>query len=698
MSGGGIPTQFVRTAAQIAAMLAVSGLSLPDNKWSLYKAGDATALQVHSLSGYSTGTTRTITWPNASGVPAISATALTSGRVPFVTAGGLLTDATGLKYSSQVLTVGDGVTSGSNLFLDGAAGNTREVRWLSGGIRRWRAGVNTIAEGGADAGSNWFLEASTDAGAIIDVPISVVRAAGGTIQFNRPFSQVGAGAVALSGATTVTNNLTIGDATTGRTLFINSPNPAGGSVVWQSAGSNRWILRGDSVAESGANAGSNLELLARTDAGAALATYLTITRSSGLLTYTGSITQTGATNLITGTGSVSLNGNTIVAVGKLFGIGNTNAAALLNISSSATGTSGVNQYGLLNGFTSQSGATGITCGVAASPTTLAAAYTTGSLAAFWANVGGIVLGAGSSATRTAGLAIQSITVGGTANHGIYYGTTAALAGSGNWLLYNNTSDPNYLGNGATLISSPTSASVVAFSGTGILPGLQLNATFTAGCTQGIGQWINDTAGPNLIMSKSRGGAVGTHAVLTSGDRLGSIIWDASDGTVFQPSVRMYAQADGASSAGAAPGKWFLATTPAGSATPADRLSVDALGQVLALSPLGGLGYGTGAGGTVTQITSKATGVTLNKVVGAITLNAASLAATTSVGFTLTNSAIAAADAVLVSVKSGATADAYTVTVDAVAAGSCRISIRNVTAGALAEAVVLTFAVIKGATA
>jgi hypothetical protein len=112
----------------------------------------------------------------------------------------------------------------------------------------------------------------------------------------------------------------------------------------------------------------------------------------------------------------------------------------------------------------------------------------------------------------------------------------------------------------------------------------------------------------------------------------------------------------------------------------------------------GIGYATGAGGTVTQATSKSTGVTLNKVCGAITMNAAALLATTSVGFTLTNSAIAASDVVVVAIKSGATADSYELAVDATAAGSCRISLRNVSLGSLSEAVVLSFIVIKAVTA
>lgn len=110
------------------------------------------------------------------------------------------------------------------------------------------------------------------------------------------------------------------------------------------------------------------------------------------------------------------------------------------------------------------------------------------------------------------------------------------------------------------------------------------------------------------------------------------------------------------------------------------------------------GYGTGAGGTVTQATSKSTGVTLNKACGRITLNGAALAASTSVSFTLTNSVIEAGDVVVVNIGTAGAANSYVVQVDAVAAGSCRIQLRNISAGSLSEAVVLNFAVIKAVTA
>ena len=109
------------------------------------------------------------------------------------------------------------------------------------------------------------------------------------------------------------------------------------------------------------------------------------------------------------------------------------------------------------------------------------------------------------------------------------------------------------------------------------------------------------------------------------------------------------------------------------------------------------GYITGEGGTVTQATSKATAVTLNKKCGRITMNAASLAAATTVTFTLTNSTIAATDLLVLNHVSGGTAGAYLLNAQA-AAGSASINVRNVTAGALAEAIVIGFAVIKAVTA
>ena len=107
-----------------------------------------------------------------------------------------------------------------------------------------------------------------------------------------------------------------------------------------------------------------------------------------------------------------------------------------------------------------------------------------------------------------------------------------------------------------------------------------------------------------------------------------------------------------------------------------------------------IGYAAAAQGTVTQLTDKSTGVTLNKSAGQITMSNATLNATTNVSFTLTNSTISAKDVIIVNVAGGVASNVtYNCWVSGHAAGSCSFVLRNISAGNLSEAVVLNFAVI-----
>jgi len=116
--------------------------------------------------------------------------------------------------------------------------------------------------------------------------------------------------------------------------------------------------------------------------------------------------------------------------------------------------------------------------------------------------------------------------------------------------------------------------------------------------------------------------------------------------------------------------------------------------VIASTGTAGVGYATGAGGTVTQGTSRTTGVTLNKTSGAITLFSAAGSATAAT-FTVTNSTVAATDVIILNQKSGT--DLYDLMVTAVAAGSFNITFRT-TGGTTTETPVFNFAVIKGVAA
>ena len=106
--------------------------------------------------------------------------------------------------------------------------------------------------------------------------------------------------------------------------------------------------------------------------------------------------------------------------------------------------------------------------------------------------------------------------------------------------------------------------------------------------------------------------------------------------------------------------------------------------------------GPTTGGTVTQATNKSTGVTLNTESGQITMNNAQLDAGTEVSFTVTNSKCSATDAPYALHSSGGTSGAYLINVNTVAAGSFNITVSNVSASNLSEAIVINFVGIKGA--
>lgn len=128
---------------------------------------------------------------------------------------------------------------------------------------------------------------------------------------------------------------------------------------------------------------------------------------------------------------------------------------------------------------------------------------------------------------------------------------------------------------------------------------------------------------------------------------------------------------------------------------ASYLNTGVSGNILSLS--GVIGYGAGAGGAVTQTTSKATAVTLNKPSGAITTHNAGLAGNTAIAFSVTNSFVTFTDTVICNVAGGTgDVNAYIATAFPYA-GGFYISLRNMTATNLTDSVKIQFNVVKGAT-
>ena len=185
--------------------------------------------------------------------------------------------------------------------------------------------------------------------------------------------------------------------------------------------------------------------------------------------------------------------------------------------------------------------------------------------------------------------------------------------------------------------------------------------------------------------------VGRTAILANTQIDGDLV---IDGTVFIPSG---ATLDGVVEKVASTDNAIVRFNGVSGEVQNSSIIVDDNGSLLLTSGTGALGYGTGAGGTVTQLTSKSTTVSLNKPSGVITMNNAALAAGASVLFALNNSYISAYDVLPISVIDdfGGIYEAQAIHTYN---GYCIIQVINKTGASRSEAIRLSFVVIKGATA
>lgn len=394
----------------------------------------------------------------------------------------------------------------------------------------------------------------------------------------------------------------------------------------------RWQLASDAAAESGSNVGSDLRLNRYDDAGVSLGATLIINRASGLTTLE------------------SLSVPTI-------DLGNTDTT-ISRVSSGVAAIEGKNIA--LNG-TSEVLTTGTIELGAASDTTISR-----SAAGVIAVEGGVIpkenrantftanqiinanVGIGASASTSTSLYITKTKTGGTVTFGVYDGGVVQSDVTAQAHYYN------------------TEAGTAAASFTLGTLGHYRASQQAFGAGSSVTSQYGFLSGGNLI------GATNNYAFNAS---------DTSAVTSGKTAYGFYSSVNTATGGGTTYGFYAGGTAP-------NRFSGD-----VTVFGAGGLGYGTGSGGTVTQATNRTTGVTLNKTNGAITLVSAAGTATWQ-SFTVTNSTVAATDTVIVSQKSGT--DLNEIHVTAVAAGSFRISFAT-TGGTTTEQPVFNFSIIKAVT-
>lgn len=149
-------------------------------------------------------------------------------------------------------------------------------------------------------------------------------------------------------------------------------------------------------------------------------------------------------------------------------------------------------------------------------------------------------------------------------------------GAGNWrcLQYLRASG---IASGLAGVYVGTQAALAMAFGT---PGAMVHGTGN-NSSLALGRWAASTGAAALTLGHSRGAAVGTHTVVQSGDGLGSIVFDGSDGTDFRSGAAIVSEVDGTPGASDMPGRLIFKTTPDGSATLTERLRIDCTGLIKA---------------------------------------------------------------------------------------------------------------------
>lgn len=172
--------------------------------------------------------------------------------------------------------------------------------------------------------------------------------------------------------------------------------------------------------------------------------------------------------------------------------------------------------------------------------------------------------------------------------GVASGTSLAL--SGNLSAGSAGGAGNILGGTTTALST--------YSGSSSSPRLQMQGLTAPNAGAAFSMWANNVGGPAIWMTSSRGTTVGDYTIAQAGDSMGSLIWEAADGTDFARAAQIIGVVQGTPANNSIPGAIQFLTTALAGTSPALRWTIETTGAFTGTSgtsvAIGGATIGSNA--------------------------------------------------------------------------------------------------------
>lgn len=124
---------------------------------------------------------------------------------------------------------------------------------------------------------------------------------------------------------------------------------------------------------------------------------------------------------------------------------------------------------------------------------------------------------------------------------------------------------------------------------------------TSNSNVGVFQRSSGNAGASVFNMRKSRGSVGSEAIVNNGDDLGVLVFQGYDGTTWQSAAQIWGSTDGTPGANDMPGRLEFYTTPDGSATPVERLTLDSNGDASFSGGVSVAGFGEELGGVGSRV-------------------------------------------------------------------------------------------------